>query len=72
MAATDLHVTSVENLAPAGVAEDVPDAVVFEGAEATAFVNSLNTGTATAEYLREADEVFARLYTAEPFNSLFR
>jgi hypothetical protein len=72
MAATDLHVTKVEHLAPAGAVEDAPDAVVFEGAEATAFVDALNSGTASAAYLREADEVFARLYTPEPVNRLFR
>ncbi|HEU4704074.1 MAG TPA: hypothetical protein VFS37_16445 [Conexibacter sp.] len=54
------------------MAEDVPDAVVFEGDEAVAFVEALNSGTASAEYLREADEVFARLYTSEPVNRLFR
>jgi hypothetical protein len=54
------------------MAEDVPDAVVFEGEEATAFVEALNSGTASAAYLREADEVFARLYTPEPANRLFR
>jgi len=67
----DLHVTKVENLAPAGAVEDAPDAVVFEGAEATAFVEALNCGTASAAYLRESDEVFARLYTPEPANRLF-
>ncbi len=72
MAATDLHVTDIESLAPAGLAEDAPDAVVFEGDEATAFVEALNSGTASAAYLREADEVFARLYTPEPANRLFR
>jgi hypothetical protein len=30
MAATDLHVTNIESFAPAGMAEDAPDAVVFE------------------------------------------
>lgn len=72
MAATDLHVTDIASLAPAGMAEDVSDAVVFEGDEAVAFVESLNSGTASAAYLREADEVFARLYTPEPANRLFR
>jgi hypothetical protein len=59
-------------VAPAEAGEDAPDAVVFEGAEATVFVDALNAGTASAAYLREADEVFARLYTSEPANSLFR
>lgn len=45
---------------------------MFEGAEATAFVDALNSGTASAAYLRESDEVFARLYTSEPVNRLFR
>jgi hypothetical protein len=72
MAATDLQGTDIERLAPAGVTEDVPDAVVFEGDEATAFVEALNSGTASAAYLRETDEVFARLYMPEPVNRLFR
>lgn len=51
-----------------------PDAglIVFEGAEATALLASMATGTASAEYLRESDRVFAELYSPEPTNDLFR
>lgn len=46
--------------------------IVFEGEEVTAFLESMATGTASAEYLREADRVFAELYSPEPMNDLFR
>ena len=72
MAAIDLHVTDIKRLASMLMTEDASGAVVFEGVEATAFVEALNSGTASAAYLREADEVFARLYTPEPVNRLFR
>ena len=72
MAATEIRVSKVENLAPAGVVEDATDAVVFEGAEATAFVEGLNGGTATAAYLRDADSLFASIFRSESANGLFR
>ncbi len=46
--------------------------LVFEGEEADAFVEALERGTASAEYLREADELFARIYSSEPVNRLFQ
>jgi hypothetical protein len=69
--------------ARAAVSEHQPDSTagpllaaqfhaVEESPEAAAFVDALNSGTASAAYLREADEVFARLYTPEPVNRLFR
>ncbi len=52
--------------------DDAADEVVFEGEEADAFVEALESGTASAEYLREADEVFARIFSSEPVNRLFQ
>jgi hypothetical protein len=71
MAATGIRLTKLENLAPADAAEDASDAVVFEGDEATAFIGSLNAGTASAAYLREADSLLASIFRAEPANDLF-
>lgn len=52
--------------------DDAAGEVVFEGEEADAFVEALERGTASAEYLREADEVFARIFSPEPANRLFQ
>ena len=52
--------------------DDAPDEIVFEGEEADAFVEALERGTASAEYLREADELFARIYSSEPVNRLLQ
>ena len=43
-----------------------------EAPEADAFVKALERGTASAEYLREADALFARIYSPEPVNRLFQ
>lgn len=51
---------------------ETPDEIVFEPKEADAFVEALERGTASAEYLREADELFVRIYSPEPANRLFQ
>jgi hypothetical protein len=56
----------------AAMPDDAPDEIVFEGKEADAFVEALKRGTASAEYLCEADELFARIYSPEPINRLFQ
>jgi hypothetical protein len=48
------------------------DEVVFEGEEAVAFVEALESGTAIAEYLREADDLFVRIFSPEPVNRLLQ
>lgn len=52
--------------------DEAPDEIVFEGEEADAFVKALERGTASAGYLRGADELFARIYSPEPVNRLFQ
>lgn len=70
MAATDSRIAKIEDLPPAP--GGTGDAIVFEGPEATAFLKSMDAGTATAEYLRAADRLYERLYRSEPANELFR
>jgi hypothetical protein len=69
MASTEPRIPKLEDFPPAVGAAG--DAVVFEGAEATAFLESMATGTATEEYLREADRLYEQLYCSEPTNDLF-
>lgn len=71
MASSELRTPKIEDFPPVA-AGDAGDTVVFEGAEATAFLESMATGTTSAEYLREADRLYEELYSPEPANDLLR
>lgn len=71
MASTETRVIRIEDLPPI-VLGGAGDAIVIEGDDATAFLESMASGPVDEEYLRECDRVYERLYRPEPTNNLFR
>lgn len=49
-----MRLSVTERDATVAMLDEAPDEIVFEGEEADAFVEALERGTASAEYLREA------------------